>query len=512
MCQIEFIESSDLPIFVITTEEAADIPNEPKIKSHLGIIYNGEGQRNHLSDPYEEYDGQIAIEIRGNGSVERDKVSYAFETQDENGDNNNVSILGFPKENDWVLYAPETDKSFMRNILAYQLANEMGYYASRTRFCEVIVNDNYLGIFVFMEKIKRDKNRLDIKAFDEAEQAPEEGGFMVRIDSWWHKSLGWEAKSFEYEGKDRDILYQHVYPKADEISEERAAYIKNIFDDFEEEMYNANDLSQKKVYESYIDEINFADYFVINEFTKNPDGYRLSTFMHKDADEIDPRIKLGPIWDYNFGFGNYCCDYHINAIDWEFDNSWWDFPSQIPFWVSKIMKDPNFIEVFYQRWKHWRSSLISCENFESKIDSLAAVVDEAKERNFNKWPILGTNVIWDWNAGPSYEDETDLLKDWICRRIDWMDKNIELLKQESQQSSTYTYPNPCRSKFTLNFYSQEEEQKEIYIYNTLGALVYKKNVEALAGANEFVFEELNFQTGLYFLKIKDEQPIKLIFH
>lgn len=510
--QIDFIESSDLPLFVITTEDSNDIPDEPKVAAHLSIIYNGLGNRNHIQDIANEYDGRIAIEKRGNGSLARAKNSYSFETQMSDGENNNVSLLGFPSENDWILYAPETDKSLMRNVLVYELARKMGHYAPRVQFCEVIVNEAYLGIFVFMEKIKRDKNRVDITPFEDEQQRPEDGGFIVRIDSWWSPSMGWEATPYDYNGSERHILYQHVYPKPDEITDEQASYIKKKFDDFEAAMFQVNEKNQELAYKDFIDVNSLADYILINEFTRNPDAYRLSTFMHKDADEEDPLIKFGPVWDYNFGFGNYCCGEHEHSEDWTYDNTWWKFPSQIPFWFAKIMNDPNFVSIMHQRWQHWRTELISCEKYIDQIDQWAEVVDEAKERNFAKWPILGTNVIWDWNAGPSYTDETDFLKEWICERILWMDEKLEDLDQALLGGSDFTFPNPSGSIFTYNFNAASSGVKAIEIYNAAGNRVYRKKVSVSEGFNQIEFEDLDQSPGIYFLKLEGQAFQKLLIH
>lgn len=507
--QLEAFKSSDLPIFIINTKQNQTIPDEPKIEAQLGIIYNGEDKQNSVSDEHNEYNGKIAIELRGNGSIHNNKVSYAFETQDEDGENNNVSILGLPSENDWILYAPETDKSLMRNVLAYQLANEMNHYAPRTKFCELVVNGDYLGIFVFMEKIKRDKNRVNIKKFDEF-QSPEEGGFIIRIDSWWNKSLGWEAISYDYKGRERNILYQYVYPKADEITTAQARYIQTFMNGFETAMYNAPLYNLQAAYSPYIDIENFADYFLINELSKNPDGYRLSTFMHKDANSKDPRLKLGPIWDYNFGFGNYCCGYHTTYDGWEFDESHWDFPSQIPFWADKLMHDPSFAKVINERWDMWRSGLISCAAFEVKIDHWAAKVNEAKERNFSKWPILGTNVTWDWNAGANYEDEINLLKDWICKRIDWIDLNLPKLVKSKEEYRISVSPNPCDSYFNLTYFANNLEEKGLGIYNAAGTLLLTKKYAFAEGENYILFDNLNLSAGIYFLKIDGEIPVKFI--
>ena len=125
----------NLPILTIDTF-GEEIVEEPRIPAHLGII-NNDNDENSLYDDFNGYDGSITIERRGNSSQWQPKPPYRFETVNEDGSNNNASLLGMPEENDWVLYAPWSDKSLVRNVLTYHLSNTMGRYASRSRFCEL---------------------------------------------------------------------------------------------------------------------------------------------------------------------------------------------------------------------------------------------------------------------------------------------------------------------------------------------------------------------------------------
>ena len=152
----------------------------------MGIINNASGI-NHVEDIYNDYDGHITIERRGNSSQWNDKRPYRFETVDENGENNNVSLLGMPEENDWVLYAPWQDKSMVRNILAYQLSNDIGRYAPKTKFIELYLNGDYEGVYVLMEKIKRDNNRVDISKLNPDEISGDDvtGGYILKFD-WYY--------------------------------------------------------------------------------------------------------------------------------------------------------------------------------------------------------------------------------------------------------------------------------------------------------------------------------------
>ncbi len=444
-------QGSMLPLFVVDTY-GTEIPNEPKTEAHLGIIHRP-GNTNLLTDPFNVYDGRIGIEIRGNGTIHFDKVSYLFETQLANGDNNNVSLLGFPKENDWVLYGPFIDKSLIRNILTYDLARKMGYYASRVQFCELVINGEYLGVYVFMEKIKRDKDRVNLTKFDDPTMSPSEGGFLFKIDSWWNQTLGWQSATYTVDDQERKWNYHYLYPKVNQITEIQKSYIKDIVDHFENKLFSLQESGNTEVYD-LIDVENFADYFIINEFTKNPDAYRLSTFLYKDADAVDGRIKLGPVWDYNFALSNYWG--HENVYSgWEYDNSWWEFPHQIPFWWSVLLEDTYFFNVVKGRWAFWRGSVINCDNFTHQIDQLGSVVNAAADRNFTKWPILGQPFVIDWYAGNTYTEELSYLNNWICQRIQWLDQEFDYqdtnIPAPANEDAYTIYPNPASDQLCIYF-------------------------------------------------------------
>ncbi|MBN1561156.1 CotH kinase family protein, partial [candidate division KSB1 bacterium] len=157
----EFI-SSNLPILLIDTEGKA-IENQVRIPARLEIKDTADGGRNVI-DQASDFQSRISIEIRGSSSAGFEKKSYGFETQDENGGNLNVSLLGMPEENDWILYGPYSDKSLLRNAITFHLGRAMGRYASRLKFCELVINGDYKGLYILMEKIKRDVQRVNIDA------------------------------------------------------------------------------------------------------------------------------------------------------------------------------------------------------------------------------------------------------------------------------------------------------------------------------------------------------------
>ncbi|MEI9911726.1 MAG: CotH kinase family protein [Bacteroidota bacterium] len=132
------LTSSNLPIIIINTNGQA-IVDDPKITADMGIIYNGAGVRNNVTDPFNHYNGKIGIEIRGQSSQQFPMKPYGIELRDNTGSSQEKVLFGLPKESDWVLYAPYTDKTLMRNFLAYTMSREMGHWAANCRYVEVIV-------------------------------------------------------------------------------------------------------------------------------------------------------------------------------------------------------------------------------------------------------------------------------------------------------------------------------------------------------------------------------------
>ena len=276
------LTSSNLPIIIINTNGLTIPYDDPRIVADMGVIYNEQGERNNISDPFNNYSGKISIEIRGASSAGWSKKSYGIETQNLDGSNNNVSLLGMPEENDWILYASYYDRSFLRNVLTFKLANEMGWYASRTKYCELVLNGEYKGIYVLMEKIKRDKNRVNISKLNPDEISGDDvtGGYIIKVDKEGWKP-GIDSEYPPYSGATQTIRYQFHYPDADEIVEEQVNYLSGFLGTFEYVLAGNNYADNISGYPRYLNVESFADYYILNEFSKNVDGYRLSAYLYK---------------------------------------------------------------------------------------------------------------------------------------------------------------------------------------------------------------------------------------
>ncbi|MFC2084498.1 CotH kinase family protein [Bacteroidota bacterium] len=416
------LTSSNLPIVIINTE-GQTIPDEPKISATMGIIHNGDNQVNNITDPFNIYNGLIGIEQHGSASLKFPKHTFGIETRDSLGNNLNVSILGFPEENDWILYAPYSDKTLMRNVLIYNISNAMGQYTSRSKYCELILNNNYEGIYVLLEKVKRDKERVDISRMDLNDNYGDDltGGYLLQID---RPSIeGWFSTFPPFEDADQRVFYEYRYPKPETITENQKNYIQNIIYNFESLLSTDNYNDPVNGYYKYVDFHSLIDFVLLNEFPKNVDSYRLSTYLYKDRDNINSDLQFGPIWDFNIAFGN-ADFYRGKFIDgWQILLKTYD-DFQPPFWFMKIWLDNLFNNKVSARWFKIRENLINQDYIYNFIDSTANYLSEAQERNFTRWPILGEKVWPNPVAKDTYEEEVDVLKEWIRKRIDWMDKSL----------------------------------------------------------------------------------------
>jgi len=417
-----------LPQILINTN-GGNIVDEPKINANISI-----SKADVIS-----YEGNIGIEIRGASSQSFPKKSYGFETRDSNNEDLNVSLLGFPEEEDWILYGPYSDKSLLRNMLIYDLSREIDMYASRSQFVELTINGLYKGVYVFMEKLKRDSQRIDINKLKDDENSGEDvtGGYILKIDKTAGTNLGDgynELNSFPsaYDplnailGQKINFLYE--YPDAEDITTEQKTYISTYMSQFEDALTSDNFTDEVLGYNAYIDTQSFIDFFLLNELSNNVDGFRLSTFMHKDK---NGKLKMGPIWDFNLAFGNadYCSGGETNVWAYKFNercsNDFW----LIPFWWDRLLQDPTFVTQLKERWSILRNSTFSESTILSKIDNYTDTLNKAGaiQNNFKTWNIL-TTYVWPNNyVGNTYDNENNYLKDWIKDRLVWMDDAINTL-------------------------------------------------------------------------------------
>ncbi len=513
----EFVQSN-LPIVLLNTDGVA-IPDEPKIDGTMGIIDNGPGGLNNINDSFNAFYGQIAIESRGSSSNTFPMKSYAIETRGPNASlNYNASIFDWPADNDWILYAPYTDKSLIRNILTFEIGTQMGHYSPRTKLCEVVLNGEYIGVYVFMERIKQNPGRVNVDELLPSDLADNEltGGYIVKIDKTTAGGIiAWDSP-FNANPSNSTISYQLHDPEITEMHPAQIQYIENFITDWETVLAGPNFADPISGYKAYIDEQSFIDFMLVNEISKNVDGYRISTFLHKNRLSEGGKLVAGPLWDFNLGWGNanYCQGGQTTG--WEINfNTICGGGLDNPFWWNRLLEDPAYANAVKCRWLTLRETILSNAVLTNYIDSLAAVLAVPASRNYTKWPILGT-YVWPNNfIGDTYQEEIDYLKNWMQNRLTWMDQNMfgtcdNLNILENHKTAPIVFPNPSDGRISIHA-AMHLENVTLKLFTVEGILRYEQKFDQLKEEN------LDFSTlskGYYLLTINQTdgtyQTIKII--
>jgi subtilisin-like proprotein convertase family protein len=503
--------SSNLPIVTLNTA-GQTITDSPSIIANMGIIYNGVGVINNLTDVPTEYNGNVAIEYRGNYSQSLPQKPYALELRDAANAELNVPILGMPLEHDWCLIASYNDKVFMRNTLAYKLATEMGHYATRSQFCEVVLNGSYQGLYVFMETIKRDNNRVNVSRLDPIEISGLDvtGGYILKND-YWDASNSWQLAYQPIDHPNFNVNLVYDYPKPSNIVPEQKTYIQGFINEFETALYGTNFADPSLGYQKYIDLDSFIDYFIVNELARNNDGFKKSSYFHKTKDNLTAPGKLfaGPVWDFDWAWKNINECFIFAATDgsgWAHKINDCNPDVNSPGWYVRLLQDPNFQNRLRCRWDDFRTTILSNTALNAYIDETAAYLNEAQARHFEKWGNLGINTgTPEVDADPAtFAGQITKFKNWINSRITWLDNNIPgtsvgcTLGVNPLDNTTQfqLFPNPSNSSFNVR--SSGIEMTEVKVYDQLGkVMLYQTN---LGFTGEF--NTAQWTSGVYFVQIK----------
>ncbi|MCX6217127.1 CotH kinase family protein [Spirosoma sp.] len=474
--------STNLPIIIINTNGQI-IPDEPKIIATLSIIDNGIGKQNHLSDN-PSYVSKIGIEKRGATSQTLfPKKPYGFELRDTSGANSvNASILGMPAESDWVLNATYNDKTLIREALTYDLNRQMSaFYTPRYRYCEVVLNGSYEGIYLLFEKIKRNKNRVNITSLKPTDVSGDAvtGGYIFKID----KTEGSPSRSWNspYRASTGQLIpIQIDRPKPEDLAEEQFQYAKKYITDFENILKATQYQDSTTGYRKYINTDSFVDYLLLTEVCKNVDGYRLSSFFYKDRESKGGKLVMGPIWDYNLTYGNanYCEGNTYEGWAYGFNSVCRTDTYQIPFWWDRLLSDKAFASQVRLKYQRLRKTVLQTERIQAYVDSVATQLTEARTRNFQRWPVIGVYVWPNGFVGQTYQQEIDYLKTWVKNRLDWMDNAImpfgtDILALEPTTGFGFTVgPNPSSGNVILTYQLRQRADIGLMVTDATGRTIY----------------------------------------
>jgi len=493
--QVTFTDSN-LPIVIITTDidpgtgQPTEIPDDPKVPASMKIIYHEDGSRNYVSDQnnpeFLDYDGRLKIEIRGSSSQALPKKQYGWTTyENDTSTKKNVSLLGMPSENDWILNGLAFDPSLIRDYFAYNLTRQIGQYTTRTKYCEVIINGEYKGLYILQEKIKDDSNRVNIEEIEDTDNTFPNitGGYITKAD----KTTGGDPVAWEMESYAGWTEFIHEMPKPEDVTPQQNNYIQSVFTSLQGTA-TADNAALSNGFPSIIDIPTFIDYMIINELASNADAYQISTFFHKDR---GGKLRAGPVWDMNLTFGNDLFDFGFDRSHtdvWQFSDGGNEGPK---FWTD-LFDDSAYKCYLSKRWNELTASgqPLNYTVMSTYIDNIVLEISEATVREQATWGTV-----------PNHALEIAAMKTWLSERVAWMTANMGSFEACSDMST----PSLMITKINYNPGTSDEfpnanDQEFIEIQNTGSTTVdltgiylkelgisYQFPASATVGAGQSVF-------------------------
>ena len=400
---------------------------EPRLKASLEITDNAD-TNNHVTDA-PSLASTVLINIRGRSSREFDKKSYRITLIYDDGINNNQSVMGMDAHHEWVLHGPFLDKSLVRNYMWYNIAGEMMEYAPNVRFCEVVIDGSYQGLYLMTESITKgyDDSRLSMEVKKKGNSF---SGYVLRVNDIYPfeetTSVIHDYGNYSYVAR---IPVEVIYPGTVNQTEEMRRAIELEFSAFEKALYSYDYDSEDYGYTQWIDVPSFVDYYILNEFVCNIDAGRLSTYFYKDT---SGKYKIC-VWDFNNACDNYM-ELHVNLHD---------FDTQNRLLYHMLCRDEDFTEAIITRYKELRQSVLSEEYLMNYIDQTIAYLGPAIERNFAKWGY-SFQAEYSLLKGEdreicSYDEAISQLKEFLIERGNWMDQNIDAVREFSAESAVKKY-------------------------------------------------------------------------
>ena len=328
------------------------------------------------------------VKLRGRGNTTWSFPKKPFQLKFEEP----FEVLGMASAEKWLLLAHYSDKSLLRTELAFDLSRTSELdWTSDSRFVELIINEEYLGLYQLVEKIEATPNRVNSGQ-----------GFVLEYNR--PGRLGTDDVYFEsnfhfYTIKEPEVI----------VGDSQFELIREYIISAENALYGPDFKDSITGYRNYLDEDSFVDWYIVHEITKNRESaWGSSCYMNYVPGE---KLKMGPVWDFDRSLGN---DYRSRSTE--------GFVIKSAGWYNRLFQDSNFVETVKDRFDHFYSQK---DQFITSIDQHASNIEGAQQRNFVKWPILG---VWVWPNAVSfteYDNEVSYLSDWFSDRMDWLDGAIK---------------------------------------------------------------------------------------
>lgn len=389
---------TNLPCIVIHTKNNQEPWNKADyIESYVTLI----------GDDGSVLQDTAGLRLRGNSSLEFPKRPYRLKFAHKH------KVLGSPANaKNWALINNYSDKSLMRNILAFHISEVFGM--PYTPFCKAVdlfFNGEYKGCYQLADKIEVKKGRVNIQEMDSTDISGEalSGGYLWEMNDQGLYENNWIRSS-------RDVWVVLHYPDPDEMVPEQKAYIRNFYQEMENAAYAAS--SSDTTWRQYIDYSTFARHFLINQLCGNIDIY-WSMYMYKQRG--DPKAYSGPVWDFDLAFDN---DYRVYPTSQSTDYLYGSGRLTAEMAKHILFADAQTRSETAEHWRLARTHGINTEELSAFIDSIALLLEQSQQLNFTRWPVMSQKIHMNPLIVGSYSAEIEWLKDFLTTRIAWLDNKL----------------------------------------------------------------------------------------
>mgnify|MGYP003445942476 FL=1 len=455
----KFYLPSGIPVVIMNTVDAEEpYDKEHNIPSYVRII---DTDNSYVIDT-------ATTRLRGNASLNFAKKPYRIKFESKQ------RPLDAPaKAKKWTLISNYGDKTLMRNLLAFHISEVIGMpYTPYGRSVDVILNGEYKGCYQLCDQIEVNKNRVNIDEMETSDISGEAltGGYLWEIDAYADQEVSWFNSN-------HNIPVTIKSPDEEDITPEQSKYVADFFNKMEETVYATYFDNKDYGWRSILDAETFLKHFLIGELSGNTDTY-WSVYQYKKRGE--DKAYTGPVWDFDIAFDNDYRTYPLNnKSEFVCFNGGSTAGSMGQFVRRVVLQDAQTIPELREIWAVARCNGIDSASLCMWIDSIAEEIDRSQTFTFMRWDILNRQEHMNPVARGSFAAEVAYLKEYISKRVEWMDKRLGYVHTDVQSPVTSS-PLP------------------IAIWDIMGRMVYTGS------------EMPMLENGLYVVQENGQTTIKLI--
>lgn len=394
----------DLPIVNIYLENTASIDSIDR-NNYTAMTFSVDTTGDKSFKPTELTSGKIRG--RGNSTWKWDKKPYRIKLDKA------ASVLGLEEDKDWILLANYSDKSLIRNTVAYDMGRCLdGMDWSPVQYpVDLFINGVYRGVYTIGEQMEIADGRVEI----DKKSKENDTGFLLEVGGVDDPNMK-NGIDYFLLPSDKNKMVAFKDPDGEKLTNGQRKFIIDYVSKADAAIVSG------KNYEDYIDVDSFCDWIIIHELTYNMDScFRRSCYITKDK---GGKLKMGPIWDFDIAFGN-CNKDNQNYNDWVTVGKNDKNAYVTENWCTHLMADKSFRSRLRSRWFEVKDKLLSTAM--KSIDTNSKKIFRSQQENFKVWKIWGKKAgyqSWRNFKYESYELQIKYLKDFISSRAEWIDKNI----------------------------------------------------------------------------------------